>query len=185
MSHEGAVAAYKQFMAELGIDMESQHVADTPRRVVEMFGELLHCAEPKFTDFENIDRLDQLIVVRDIPFYSLCAHHMLPFWGRVHVCYIPQERIVGLSKIPRSVELFARGLQVQEELTMQIAHKLQDQLHPLGVGVVTVARHMCMEMRGVKKPGAVTVTSTMLGALLHSPAAREEFLSFIDTKSPI
>ena len=185
MSREGAVEAYRQFMIELGLDTTNQHLADTPRRVVAMFDELLNGAEPIFTVFENRDRIDQLVVVRDIPFYSMCAHHMLPFWGTVHVCYIPQEHIVGLSKIARSVELFARGLQVQEELTMQIALKLEHELRPLGVGVVIAARHMCMEMRGVKKPGASTVTSTMRGTLLHSPAAREEFLRFIDVSSPL
>ena len=121
-----------------------------------------------------------MVVVRDIEFYSLCEHHMLPFFGKVHVAYIPNGRIVGLSKMARMVEMFARRLQVQERMTEQIVGALEDALQPTGVGVLIDAAHLCMMMRGVQKQGATTITSAMRGAFLDDPRTREEFLRLIN-----
>ena len=120
-----------------------------------------------------------MVVVRDIDFFSLCEHHLLPFYGKCHVAYIPNEHVVGLSKIPRLVEVFSRRLQVQERLTVQIAETLQECLKPQGVAVVTEARHLCMMMRGVETPNAVAMTSSMLGVFLNQQKTREEFLNLI------
>ncbi len=122
---------------------------------------------------------DEMVVVRDIAFYSLCEHHMLPFFGHVHVGYLPRGRVVGLSKIPRLVEVFAHRLQIQEQLTRQIAEALSDGLSPRGVGVVTEARHLCMEMRGVETPGGRMITSCMLGTFRRDPRTRAEFLNLV------
>jgi GTP cyclohydrolase I len=123
-----------------------------------------------------------MVVVKDIEVFSLCEHHVLPFFGKAHVAYIPKDRVVGLSKIPRLVDAFARRLQVQERLTVEIAHALQDAIQPRGVGVVIEAMHLCMIMRGVEKQNSVAVTSCMLGAFRDQPQTREEFLSLIKKK---
>ena len=120
---------------------------------------------------------DEMVIVKDIEFYSLCEHHLLPFFGKIHVAYLPGDRVIGLSKIPRIVDMFARRLQVQERLTQQIAETLQKVLEPRGVGVICEARHFCMMMRGVEKQNSGTVTSAMLGAFRSDKATREEFLS--------
>jgi GTP cyclohydrolase I len=125
---------------------------------------------------------DQMVLVKNIEIYSLCEHHMLPFFGRCHVAYIPDKRVVGLSKIPRLVNMFARRLQIQERLTNQIASAIQQKIAPLGVGVVVEARHLCMVMRGVEKQNSQTVTSAMLGAFRENVQTREEFLSLIRDK---
>lgn len=125
---------------------------------------------------------DQMVLVKDIEFYSLCEHHMLPFFGKCHVAYIPEKKVVGLSKIPRLVNMFARRLQIQERLTNQIANAIQQKITPLGVGVVIEARHLCMVMRGVEKESSHTVTSAMLGSFKENPKTREEFLSLIRQK---
>ena len=125
---------------------------------------------------------DQMVLVKDIEFYSLCEHHMLPFFGKCHVAYIPEKKVVGLSKIPRLVNMFARRLQIQERLTNQIANAIQQKITPLGVGVVVEARHLCMVMRGVEKESSHTVTSAMLGSFKENPKTREEFLSLIREK---
>src|SRR6202163_1826725 len=125
---------------------------------------------------------DQMVLVKDIEFYSLCEHHLLPFFGRCHVAYIPDKKVVGLSKIPRLVNLFARRLQIQERLTNQIATAIQQKINPLGVGVVIEARHMCMVMRGVEKQNSQAVTSAMLGSFRENVQTREEFLSLIRDK---
>src|ERR1700730_7733558 len=122
---------------------------------------------------------DQMVLVKDIEFYSLCEHHLLPFFGKCHVAYIPDKKVVGLSKIPRLVNMFARRLQIQERLTNQIANAIQAKISPLGVGVVVEARHLCMVMRGVEKQNSQTVTSAMLGAFRENVQTREEFLSLI------
>jgi GTP cyclohydrolase I len=129
------------------------------------------------TTFANDERYDELVVVREIPFQSLCMHHVLPFHGVAHVAYLPAERILGLSKLARVVERFARDLQLQERLTTQIAGWLQEQLHPRGVGVVLEAEHLCMSLRGVQKPGTKTVTSALHGLVRDDPRTRAEFLS--------
>jgi GTP cyclohydrolase I len=125
---------------------------------------------------------DQMVLVKDIEIYSLCEHHMLPFFGKCHVAYIPDKKVVGLSKIPRLVNMFARRLQIQERLTNQIASAIQENIAPLGVGVVVEARHLCMVMRGVEKQHSQTVTSAMLGAFRENVQTREEFLSLIRDK---
>jgi GTP cyclohydrolase I len=125
---------------------------------------------------------DQMVLVKDIEVYSLCEHHMIPFFGKCHVAYIPDKKVVGLSKIPRLVNMFARRLQIQERLTNQIASAIQQEIAPLGVGVVVEARHLCMVMRGVEKQNSQTVTSAMLGAFRENVQTREEFLSLIRDK---
>ncbi|MBI2343666.1 MAG: GTP cyclohydrolase I FolE [Deltaproteobacteria bacterium] len=125
------------------------------------------------------ERYREMVVVRDIPFYSLCEHHLLPFFGKAHVAYLPKGKLVGLSKIPRMVDLFARRLQVQERMTQQIAETLHEILQPYGVGVVLEAQHLCMQMRGVEKEGTTMTTSTMLGTFESVHRTREEFLSLI------
>lgn len=125
---------------------------------------------------------DQMVLVKDIEIYSLCEHHLLPFFGKCHVAYIPDKKVVGLSKIPRLVNMFSRRLQIQERLTSQIAGAIQQQISPLGVGVVVEARHLCMVMRGVEKQNSQTVTSAMLGAFRENARTREEFLSLIRKK---
>jgi GTP cyclohydrolase IA len=125
---------------------------------------------------------DQMVLLKDIEFYSLCEHHLLPFFGKCHVAYIPDKRVVGLSKIPRLVNMFARRLQIQERLTNQIANAIQAKIAPLGVGVVIEGRHLCMVMRGVEKENSHTVTSAMLGSFKDNPKTREEFLSLIHRK---
>ncbi|HEV2521835.1 MAG TPA: GTP cyclohydrolase I FolE [Candidatus Acidoferrales bacterium] len=125
---------------------------------------------------------DQMVLVKDIEFYSLCEHHLIPFFGKCHVAYIPDKKVVGLSKIPRLVNMFARRLQIQERLTNQIANAIQQKIVPLGVGVVVEARHLCMVMRGVEKESSQTVTSAMLGSFKENPKTREEFLSLIRAK---
>ncbi len=135
------------------------------------------------TTFANDEGYDQLVIVRDIPFQSLCMHHVLPFHGVAHIAYLPSERILGLSKLARVVDLFARDLQLQERLTTQVANWLQDELQPKGVGVVMEAEHLCMSLRGVQKPGAKTVTSALLGLVRDDPRTREEFLSLTGTRA--
>jgi GTP cyclohydrolase I len=125
---------------------------------------------------------DQMVLVKDIEFYSMCEHHVLPFFGKCHVAYIPDKKVVGLSKIPRLVNMFARRLQIQERLTNQIANAIQQKIFPLGVGVVIEAQHMCMVMRGVEKQSSQTVTSAMLGSFRENAQTREEFLSLIRAK---
>ena len=144
-----------------------------------MYAELLTPEPFTFTTFENTAGYDELVSVRDIPFVSLCAHHLLPFTGLAHVAYLPGDRIVGLSKLARTVKHFARGLQVQERITKQVADHIQSVLAPKGVGVVIEAEHQCMTIRGVQALGTRTVTSAMHGLLRTNPATRQEFLSLV------
>ena len=124
-------------------------------------------------------KYDEMVIVKDIEFFSMCEHHMLPFFGKVHVAYIPRDKVIGLSKLPRIVDVFARRLQIQERLTQQIAQSIQDLLDPLGVGVICEARHFCMMMRGVEKQHSGTVTSAMLGAFRSRKETRDEFLALV------
>jgi GTP cyclohydrolase I len=172
-----AAEAVTALLLALGQDPTSESLADTPRRVAASFAELLAAPDFDLKTFPNDEGYDELVVARDIPFSSLCEHHLLPFIGVAHVAYMPGDRILGLSKLARVVELFARRLQVQERLTTQVAAWLQDNLKPRGVGVVLEAEHMCMSIRGVRANGSKTVTSALHGALRNDPRTRAEFLS--------
>jgi GTP cyclohydrolase I len=172
-----AERAAGDLLVALGADPEADGVRDTPRRMAAAFAELLTPRPFNLTTFPNDEGYNELVVVRAIPFQSLCMHHMLPFHGVAHVAYLPAERILGLSKLARVVELFSRDLQLQERLTTQIAGWLQEQLEPKGVGVVLEAEHLCMSLRGVQAPGAKTVTSALHGLVRDDPRTREEFLA--------
>jgi GTP cyclohydrolase I len=169
--------AARDLLAALGADVAADGLRETPRRMADAYAELLTPAPFKLTTFPNDEGYDELVVVRDIPFHSLCMHHMLPFHGVAHVAYLPAERILGLSKLARVVELFARDLQLQERLTVQIADWLQRQQRPKGVGLVHAAEHFCMSLRGIQKPGAKPVTSALHGVVRDDPRTRGEFLS--------
>ncbi|MBW3609116.1 MAG: GTP cyclohydrolase I FolE [Actinobacteria bacterium] len=165
----------------LGRDLSDHGLRETPRRVAGAYAELLTHEPVALTTFANDEGYDELVVVREIPFHSLCMHHLLPFHGVAHVAYLPGERIIGLSKLARVVELHARELQLQERLTMQIADCLHDHLRPKGVGVVLEAEHMCMSLRGVQKPDTRTTTSTLRGLLRDDARTRSEFLSLVSS----
>ena len=166
----------------LGLDPSDPNLKDTHERVAKMYLEMFHGlsegAEPKVTVFPNDERYTAMVMEKDIPFYSLCSHHFVPFYGHVHLAYIPNESIVGLSKMARIVDFYARRPQLQERLTEQIAGFMAEKLDPQGVMVVVEARHLCVEMRGVKKPGALTVTSAIRG-IFHQRSQREEFLDLL------
>jgi GTP cyclohydrolase IA len=169
--------AARDLLVALGADLETEGLRETPRRMAAAYAELLTPEPFSLTTFPNDEGYDEFVVVRGIPFHSLCMHHVLPFHGVAHVAYLPAERILGLSKLARVVDLFARDLQLQERLTTQIAGWLQAQLKPKGVGVVLEAEHLCMSLRGVQKPGAKTVTSALHGLVRDDPRTRAEFLS--------
>ncbi|TLY35784.1 MAG: GTP cyclohydrolase I FolE [Nitrospirae bacterium] len=173
----------EQILNLLGEDPSREGLLKTPERVAKSLRFLTKGYEQNADEILNgalfTVKYDEMVVVRDIDFFSLCEHHLLPFYGKCHVAYIPNEHVVGLSKIPRLVEVFSRRLQVQERLTVQIAETLQECLKPQGVAVVTEARHLCMMMRGVETPNAVAMTSSMLGVFLNQQKTREEFLNLI------
>jgi GTP cyclohydrolase I len=173
---------FRAIMAALDLDLEDPNLAGTDERVARMYLELFsgleEGAEPNITTFPNDEQYSQMVAVQDIPFYTVCAHHFLPFFGRAHVAYVPNGRLVGLSKIARIVEFYARRPQIQERMTEQVIQFLEKALHPLGAMVVIEASHFCMEMRGVKKPGATTTTSAIRGAFLDR-AVREELLGLL------
>ena len=171
---QGAAAA---LLTALGANLDHEQLRETPRRMIDAYAELLTPQPFRATTFPNNDGYDELVLVRSIPFHSLCMHHMLPFHGTAHVGYLPAARIVGLSKLARVVELFARDLQLQEGLTTQIAGWVQEHLEPKGVGVVLEAEHLCMSLRGVQKFGATTVTSALHGLIRDDPRTRQEFLA--------
>ena len=172
-----AELAVRNLLLAIGRDPASPHLADTPRRVAESFTEMLTPREFDLTTFPNDEQYDELVLARNIPVQSLCEHHMLPFIGVAHVGYLPGERILGLSKLARVVELFARDLQVQERLTVQVANWLQDHLAPKGVGVVIEAEHLCMSMRGVRANGSQTITSSVHGVMRDDARSRQEFFA--------
>lgn len=172
-----AERAVADLLAALGQDPDDEHTRDTPRRVAAAYAEMLTPRSFNLTTFSNDERYDELVLARDIPFHSLCQHHMLPFKGVAHVGYLPGDRILGLSKLARVVELFARGLQLQERLTKQVADWLQERLTPKGVGVVIEAEHLCMSLRGVQSDGSRAVTSSLHGRLRTDPRSRAEFFA--------
>jgi GTP cyclohydrolase IA len=168
--------AARELLLAVGADLDDEGLRDTPRRVAEVYAELLTPTEFEPTTFANDEGYDELVVACEIPFHALCMHHLLPFHGVAHVGYLPGERIIGLSKLARIVDHFARDLQVQERLTEQIADWLDDHLRAKGLGVVLEAEHLCMSLRGVQKPGARTVTSALRGVVRDDPRTRQEFL---------
>jgi len=176
----------RELLMQLGEDPDREGLLRTPERFAKAYQYLTKGYNEDPADVLNgalysVD-YDEMVIVKDIEMFSLCEHHMLPFFGKVHIAYIPKGKVVGLSKLPRLVEVFARRLQVQERLTVEIAESLQNAIHPLGVGVVIEARHLCMMMRGVEKQHSATVTSSMLGAF-RAPQTRQEFLALIREKN--
>jgi GTP cyclohydrolase I len=175
--------AVLHILQAVGENPERDGLKRTPERVARMYAELLsgYHIDPSAVVNDAIFEVkyDEMVLVRDVEFYSLCEHHLLPFMGRVHVAYIPDGKVLGLSKIPRIVDMFARRLQVQERMTRQIADVIRDLLHPQGVGVVVEGLHLCMMMRGVQKHNARMTTSAMHGAFRANPATRQEFLENI------
>lgn len=176
-----AEQAVRDLLIALGRDPEDEHLVATPRRVAASFIELLTPERFELTTFPNEEGYDEMVLVRDIPFRSLCQHHLLPFHGLAHVGYIPGDRILGLSKLARIVKLFASDLQVQERLTKQVADSLQEHLQPKGVGVVLESDHLCMSLRGVAATGSRTVTSAVHGLLRDNASSRQEFFSLTPT----
>ena len=184
-------AACKQVIADgvvsmlqaVGGGVDVQSTADTPKRVANMYDELLsgYSTDPvELLNGAMFDvEYDEMVVVKDIDFYSLCEHHLLPFYGKAHVGYLPNNKVIGLSKIPRMVEMFARRLQVQERMTQQIALTLDELIHPAGIGVVVEAQHFCAAMRGVRKPNTTMTTSALRGQFKKNPSTREEFFSHV------
>ncbi len=178
---DAAEAAVRQLLRSFGRDPVGSHLADTPRRVALAFRELLTPRQFDLTTFPNDEGYDEMVVATRIPVQSLCEHHLLPFTGVAHIGYIPGDRILGLSKLARVLEMFARDLQVQERLTRQVADWLQEHLEPRGVGVVIEAEHLCMSLRGVRAGGSRTTTSALLGLLREDARTRAEFLSLTRT----
>jgi GTP cyclohydrolase I len=176
--------AVRQMLEALGLDLSDPNLAGTDVRVARMYQELfdgLEREEPRLRTFPNREGYSEMVTVLDIPFYSLCAHHLLPFFGAAHVGYIPNDRIVGLSKIARVVDHYARRPQLQERMTEQILGLLRDRLRPRGVMVIVQGRHLCMEMRGVSKPGVLTSTSAIHGAF-EEDKVRQEFLALLPSR---
>ena len=178
----------EQLLVHLGENPTRDGLVKTPERVAKAFRFFTEGYQQDADEVLNGAlfpiEYDEMVVIRDIDFFSLCEHHLLPFYGKCHVAYLPNGRIVGLSKIPRLVEVFSRRLQVQERLTVQIAEALQQKLNPQGVAVVMEARHLCMMMRGVETPNAVAVTSSMQGVFQSQQQTREEFLNLIRRSGP-
>jgi GTP cyclohydrolase I len=169
-------------MRELNLDLADPNFAETPDRVAKMYLEMFHGlregSEPRITSFPNEGDYHHMVIEKEIPFYSMCAHHFVPFYGHAHIAYIPESKIVGLSKLPRILEFYAKRPQLQERLTEQVAEFLWSKLDPQGVMVVIEARHLCVEMRGVKKAGAMTTTSALRGCF-SDRKVREEFLALL------
>ncbi len=173
----------RKLLSQLGENPDRNGLQETPKRVAKA---LTYLTQGYHQDIDTLlngalfpIQYDEMVIVKDIDFYSLCEHHLLPFFGKCHVGYIPRKHVVGLSKIPRIVDMFSRRLQVQERLTVQIAHTIQEKLNPHGVAVVMEARHLCMSMRGVEKQNTVAVTSEMLGVFRKQQGTRDEFLKLI------
>ena len=179
-------ALARQWLETLGEDPMRQGLAGTPGRMARAYRFLTagygQSVEEVLNGAVFDEPYDEMVMVKDIDFYSLCEHHLLPFYGKAHIAYLPQGKIIGLSKLPRIVELFARRLQVQERLTQQIASSIDELLHPLGVGVVLEGFHLCMAMRGVEKQNAFALTSAMLGVFRHDRGTRAEFMNLLQKK---
>jgi GTP cyclohydrolase I len=174
---DAAEQAVRDLLVAFGRDPQGEHLADTPGRVARAFAEMLTPRPFDLTTFPNDESYDELVLARDIPFQSLCQHHLLPFHGVAHVGYIPGDRILGLSKLARVVERFASDLQVQERLTQQIADWLHTHVAPKGIGVVLEAEHLCMSLRGVRAHGARTLTSAVRGLIREDGRSRQEFFA--------
>jgi GTP cyclohydrolase IA len=179
----------KQLLAELGEDPTREGLLDTPKRVEKALKFLTSGYDMDVDEVLN-DALftveySEMVIVKDIDFYSLCEHHLLPFFGKCHVAYIPRRKVIGLSKIPRLVEVFARRLQIQERLTSQIAETIREKTGPLGVAVVMEATHLCMSMRGVEKQNSFAITSSMLGVFRDNARTRMEFLELLKLRSAV
>ena len=179
----------RQLLASLGEDPRREGLLDTPKRVEKAYQFLTSGYKANIDQVLNnalftVD-YSEMVIVKDIDFYSLCEHHLLPFFGKCHVAYIPSTRVIGLSKIPRLVDVFARRLQVQERLTNQIADVVRDKIKPIGVAVVVEATHLCMSMRGVEKQNSFAVTSAMHGAFRNNARTRMEFLELIKLRSAV
>jgi GTP cyclohydrolase I len=177
----------REMLAKLVDDPSREGLARTPERVDKALRFLTSGYRVDVHKIVNgalfAVKYDEMVIVKDIEFFSLCEHHLLPFFGKIHVAYLPKDRVIGLSKIPRLVDAFARRLQIQERLTQEIAQTIQDTIDPLGVGVVCEARHFCMMMRGVEKQHSGAITSAMLGAFRHHKETRDEFLSLISQRT--
>jgi GTP cyclohydrolase I len=175
--------AVREILEAVGEDPDREGLRDTPARVARYYAEVLNGIGRDPADeidaFFGDEHYQEIVMVKDIPFYSLCEHHLVPFHGRAHVAYLPRGRVTGLSKLARLVEGYARRPQMQERLTAQVADALVDRLNPLGVLVVIEAEHLCMSMRGVRKPGATTVTSAVRGTMASDPATRAEAMSLL------
>ena len=180
---ERRVAAHvRGILVEMGLDLADPNLRETDLRVARMYSEMFHGLEegsqPAITTFPNVEGYSHMVMEKQIPFYSMCAHHLVPFYGHAHMAYIPGDRILGLSKFARILEFYAKRPQLQERLTEQVVGFLEEQLQPQGAMVVIEARHLCVEMRGIKKPGAVTATSALRG-IFHQRSVREEFLDLL------
>ena len=180
-------ALIRQLLAELGEDPSREGLVNTPQRVEKSLKFLTSGYQANIEEVLNgalftVD-YNEMVIVKDVDFYSLCEHHLLPFFGKCHVAYIPTNKVIGLSKIPRLVDVFSRRLQVQERLTNQIANTILDTIQPMGVAVVMEATHLCMSMRGVEKQNSVAVTSAMLGTFRSNPKTRSEFLELIKLRA--
>lgn len=174
--------AVRSILKAVGEDPEREGLKGTPGRVARMYAEVFQGLRENAADHTRVcfsEKYDEIVLVKDIPFYSICEHHLLPFMGQVHVAYIPNGQVLGISKVARVVDAFARRPQVQERLTNQIAHLLNKELRPKGVAVVMEAVHTCMTIRGVKKPGGKVTTSAMLGGFRSNPASRSEVMTLI------
>ena len=187
---EEAEAAVRVLLRWAGDDPSREGLIDTPRRVVKSYKELFggYAVDPVQLlerTFEEVEGYDEIVLLRDIRLESYCEHHMVPIIGRVHVAYLPDRRVVGISKLARVVDAYSKRLQIQEKLTVQIAHTINEVLQPRGVGVVIEAGHQCMSTRGVHKPGVSMVTSHMLGAFRDSPETRRELFAMIGQRAPM
>lgn len=176
----------REFLEAIGENPKREGLIETPRRVAEMCQEIFAGIKKdpgKILEVAQAEKHDEMVLLKNIPFYSICEHHLLPILGKVHIAYIPSgARVMGLSKLARLVELFSKRLQVQERMTKQIADNIMEVLKPAGVGVIIEARHLCMEMRGVKKPEALAVTSAVRGIFRRDVRTREEFLKLVKEK---